>query len=106
MKGFQGSVIVLAIGALALGVGAAGCTEEVEKELDKLERSTTNNRALNRKVAEIPLGASVDSVRAKLGKPDSYQVSKTAGLGKSEYLYYGQWQLAFSDGKLESKSKY
>lgn len=91
--------------ALALAIGATGCTEEVEKELDKIERSTTNNKSLNRKVAKIPLGTSVQAVKAKLGKPDNYQVSNTS-YGKSEYLYYGQWQLAFEDGKLESKSKY
>lgn len=96
----------VAVALLALGATVAGCTEEVEKELDKLERSTTNNKALNRKIAKIPLGSSVDSVRSELGKPDSYQVSKTAGLGKSEYLYYGQWQLSFTDGTLESKNKY
>ena len=99
--------IVVAIAALAtLSLGAVGCSEEVERELDKLERSTTNNKALNRKVAKIPLGASLDSVRAKLGKPDNYQVSKSAWLGKLEYLYYGQWQLSFTNGKLDSKNKY
>jgi hypothetical protein len=97
---------VVGLGVIALGVGATGCTEEVEKELDKLERSTTNNKSLNRKVASIPLGTSVAAVKSKLGKPDSYQVSKSAGLGKQEYLYYGQWQLAFSNGDLESKSKF
>lgn len=90
---------------LALALGAAGCTEEVEKEIDKLERSTTNNKALNRKVAKIPLGSSVESVKAKLGKPDSYQVSNTS-YGKEESFYYGQWQLNFSDGKLESKNRF
>lgn len=106
MKRLRRRAVLLAIGVSTLGVGTTGCTEEVERELDKLERSTTNNRALNREVATIPLGASVDSVRGQLGKPDSFQVSQTAGLGKSEYLYYGQWQLAFTNGKLESKSKY
>jgi hypothetical protein len=99
------SVAALAV-AFLVGVGVTGCTEEIEKELDAIERSTTNNKALNRKVGRIPLGSSVDSVKAKLGRPDDYQVSKTAGLGKSEYLYYGQWQLSFSNGKLESKNKY
>lgn len=99
-------LLAVGLGALTLGIGVTGCTEEVEKELDKLERSTTNNKALNRKVAKISLGSSVDSVRAKLGKPDSYQVSKSAGLGKMEFLYYGQWQLGFTNGKLDSKNKY
>lgn len=98
--------VVLAIAVCAVGVGAIGCTEEAEKELQKLEKSTKNNPAMNRKVGKIPLGAPVDSVRAQLGKPDSYQVSKSAGLGKTEYLYYGQWQLSFTNGKLESKNKY
>jgi hypothetical protein len=96
----------LAAAGLALAIGAAGCTEDVEKELDQLERSTTNNKALNRKVAKIPLGSSIESVKQKMGKPDNYQVSKTAGLGKSEYLYYGQWQLSFTNGTLDSKNKY
>ena len=88
-----------------LGVGASGCSEEVERELDKLERSTTNNKQMNRKVGAIPLGSSIDSVRSKLGKPESYQVSESS-LGKEENLYYGQWQLNFTDGELESKNKY
>ncbi len=101
-------MIAAALGLLALAGGVLGCAEaeKLEKSLDKLEKSTTNNKALNNRVAKISLGTSVDSVKAKLGKPDSYQVSKTAGLGKSEYLYYGQWQLAFTNGKLESKNKY
>jgi hypothetical protein len=98
-------LVVVGPGVVALA-GVSGCTEEIEKELDKLERSTTNNKALNRKVAKIPLGSSIDSVRQKLGKPDSYQVSKIAGLGKMEYLYYGQWQLSFTNDKLEGKSRY
>lgn len=97
---------VLAVAALGVGsMGLAGCTEEVEKELDKLEKSTTNNKQLNRKVASIPLGASIEEVKAKLGKPDNYQVMNTQ-YGKTEYLYYGQWQLSFEDGTLDSKNKY
>lgn len=88
-----------------VAVGAAGCTEEAERELEKLERSTTNNKALNRKVAAIPLGSSVESVKGKLGKPDDYQVMNSS-YGKTEFLYYGQWQLSFEDGKLDSKNKY
>lgn len=98
--------VAVVIAALLLGAGAVGCSEEVERELNAIERSTTNNKALNRKVAKIPLGSSIDSVRAELGKPDSYQVSRSAGLGKSEYLYYGQWQLSFTNGTLDSKNKY
>jgi len=98
--------LLITASVLALGVGVAGCTEEAEKELEKLERSTTNNPALNRKVATIALGTSVETVKKKLGKPDNYQVSRTAGLGKTEYLYYGQWQMSFTNGKLDSKNKY
>jgi len=94
----------IAVGIIALT--GIGCTEQAERELDKIERSTTNNKALNRKIANISLGSSIDSVKAELGRPDNYQVSTTAGLGKSEYLYYGQWQLAFTNGELESKNKY
>jgi outer membrane protein assembly factor BamE (lipoprotein component of BamABCDE complex) len=93
------------VAVTALTFTLAGCTEEVEKEFDKLERSTTNNKALNKKVASVPLGSSVESVRAKLGKPDSYQVMNNE-FGKTEYLYYGQWQLSFEDGQLDSKNKY
>jgi hypothetical protein len=105
VRGHRAGFAALAASA-ALGAGVAGCTEEVEKELDKIERSTTNNKAVNRQIASISLGSSIDTVRAKLGKPDSYQVSKTAGLGKLEYLYYGQWQLSFTNGTLDGKSKY
>jgi hypothetical protein len=93
---------VLALGGAAT---ASGCGEELEKSLDKLEKSTKNNKKLNKEIAQIPLGASVDSVKQKLGKPESFQQSESS-LGKEENLYYGQWQLNFSDGKLESKNKY
>ncbi len=98
-------MVLIAIAAALIAISGSGCTEEVEKELDKLERSTTNNKALNRKVAAIPLGTSVESVKAKLGKPDDYQVMNSS-YGKSEYLYYGQWQLTFENGTLDSKNKY
>lgn len=91
--------------AVALVAGVAGCTEEAERELEKLERSTTNNKALNREVAGISLGSSIGSVKAKLGKPDDYQVMNS-NYGKTEFLYYGQWQLGFENGKLDSKNKY
>jgi hypothetical protein len=96
---------VACVAATALAVGATGCTEEAERELEKLERSTTNNKALNRKVGAIPLGTSVESVKARLGKPDNYQVMNSS-YGKTEFLYYGQWQLSFENGKLDSKNKY
>ena len=96
---------IAGIAALALAAGVTGCTEEAERELEKLERSTTNNKTLNRRVAAIPLGSSVDSVKAKLGKPDNYQVMNN-NYGKTEFLYYGQWQLSFEDGRLDSKNKY
>ncbi|MDQ3724384.1 MAG: hypothetical protein M3335_00600 [Actinomycetota bacterium] len=100
---YRGAIACTA--AVALAIGVTGCTEEAERELEKLERSTTNNKAMNRKVAAISLGSSIESVKAKLGKPDNYQVMNSS-YGKTEFLYYGQWQLSFEDGKLDSKNKY
>ena len=96
---------IAGVAAVALALGVTGCTEEAERELEKLERSTTNNKALNRKVGAIPLGTAINSVKARLGKPDNYQVMNSS-YGKTEFLYYGQWQLSFENGKLDSKNKY
>ncbi len=98
--------VIVGVAALAIAGGAAGCSEDVEKSLKQLERAgATNDKALNRKMAKVPIGASIESARKRLGQPDSYESTET-GAGKEETLNYGQWRLEFSDGKLESKSKY
>jgi hypothetical protein len=40
-----------------------------------------------------------------MGPPDDSQISKTE-FGTTQYLYYGQWQLSFTDGVLDGKSRY
>jgi hypothetical protein len=99
------AIVAAAIAALALAGGVTGCTEDVEKSLKQLERAAArNDKALNRKVARVPIGASVDAARKRLGRPDSYELTET-GAGKTQTLYYGQWRLVFRDGKLVSKNK-
>lgn len=100
------TVLFCALAALALGAGVAGCSDEVEKGLKKLEQAAaTNNKALNRKMAKVPIGASIASAKKRLGQPDSYESTEN-GAGKFETLYYGQWRLVFRDGTLKSKNKF
>ena len=94
--------LLLCVGAFGLlSIGADSCSEAA----DDLEKKTTNNPEINKQVAAVPLGASVAEVEAQLGKPDDRQEFNTSA-GKDESLYYGQWQLNFTNGKLESKNKY
>jgi hypothetical protein len=102
-------IAVLGVGAVALlGVASSGCTEELEqasKAADKLEKMSTENPELDKQVRGISLGTSVDQVQSELGTPDSRQ-EMNSSYAKSEYLYYGKWQLTFTDGSLDSKNKY
>jgi hypothetical protein len=101
----------LMVGAL-LSMGADSCSEdleEAEKASDKLEKLTEPNKNIDRQVQNVELGMTIDQVRSEMGPPDDQQVSKSQYAGTSttlQYLYYGQWQLGFTDGVLDSKSKF
>lgn len=88
-------VAALALGLLAIPVGASGCGEEVG-------RPTVSSKALDRRVFALQPGTSADAVRAQLGEPVS-EIS----LDEEDVLYYGrwQWQLAFTDKGLETRTR-
>ena len=100
--------IVLALGVFALATQAESCAEsakDLEKAGDDLERMTEPNPELDAQVRAIPVGSTYDEVVAELGKPDDKQEFHSASYDDVT-VYYGQWQLSFSDDKLESKNRY
>jgi hypothetical protein len=56
--------------------------------------------AVNRQILHLEQGVSVDEVKAQIGEPD---VEST--VGSNDELRYGIWQLAFTDGRLNTRSK-
>lgn len=86
-------IFVLTFSLLILSLGVAGCDEATV-------RSTVTGKALDRKVLKLQTGASTEEVRSKLGKP---RLEKD--LGEEEVLYYGLWQLVFTDRGLGSRTR-
>jgi hypothetical protein len=92
----------------ALTMGQDSCSESVDKAnkaAEDLEKKVEPNKQIDDQVKQLSLGMSIDDVRAQMGPPDDSQVSKSQ-YGTLQYLYYGQWQLGFTDGVLDSKSKF
>lgn len=69
-----------------------------------------NAKDLRAKVAQVKLGSTPTQVRASLGKPDDTQQLQSNGLTERCWYYGGlsddQWQLCFTNGKLDSKNRY
>lgn len=102
------AALILCLGAFAILTQAESCSDSIDKAnkaADKLDKMSTPNKQIDKQVASIPLGSSEAEVRAKMGKPDSEQEMNST-YSKDVSLYYGQWQLNFTDDKLESKNKY
>jgi hypothetical protein len=101
--------LILCVGAFALlSMGADSCADsakKAEKASSQLEKASTPNKQIDQQVSSIALGSSVADVEAKMGKPDNEQEMNSA-YSKDVYLYYGQWQLTFTNDKLDSKNKY
>src|SRR4051812_18525502 len=103
------AALIVCVGAFALlSIGADSCADsakQAEKASSQIEKSVTPNKQIDQQVASIPLGSSVADVESKMGKPDKEQ-EMNSSYSKSVFLYYGQWQLSFTNDKLDSKNKY
>jgi hypothetical protein len=60
---------------------------------------------LDRKVRKFRRGMSIKVVRSILGKPEALQVFKNAP-GKEVSLWYPGWELGFTAGKLEIRTRW
>ena len=54
---------------------------------------------------KLRLGVSIKAVEAALGKPESIQVFDNPS-GKEQLLWYGEWHLEFSNGRLAGRYRY
>lgn len=91
--GIGGLVVIALVGLLWYG------SHLTREQNDKVQSN----------LSSIYMGESVGDVVFTLGEPDKRQHSETTFDGvvsRSDYLYYGDWQFAFDDGKLTSKNKY
>jgi hypothetical protein len=72
-------------------------------------QTATQNHKVQVNLSSIYMGEPLQDVLATLGTPDNRQHSESSFEGVtdvSDYLYYGDWQLGFDNGKLDSRSKY
>jgi outer membrane protein assembly factor BamE (lipoprotein component of BamABCDE complex) len=97
--------VVLIGGCTALIAGAAS-DPEVKKSVEALEDISGDNDAQYRNsIRQVELGMTQDEVRSIMGKPRSKQRMES-DYGTDVTLYYGSWQLNFTDGVLESKNRF
>lgn len=92
----------LILGIAALTVATSGCGDKTPSTEVWLPK---NSPALDRQIAELNRGMSVESVKARLGKPLS-ENTVDEGNRTVAMLFYGRWQLLFDDGKLDRRVKY
>ncbi len=80
-------------------------------ELESRSREYANRSAqfggdaLDRKVRALSIGASIEAVEGQLGKPETREWFE-GSTDEFEALWYGQWKLVFTEGKLENRSRY
>lgn len=79
----------------AIGAGIYFAPEIVAGTKEK-ERPSPNS---------LEYGTPISEVREILGEPDKSQQMHSSQI-EIDYLYYGEWQLAFQNGRLESKNRY
>lgn len=68
----------------------------------------SDNKVQNN-LPSVPLGSSISDVESILGTPDNTQHMESAYAGITtvdDYLYYGNWQFSFENGKLMGRSRY
>jgi outer membrane protein assembly factor BamE (lipoprotein component of BamABCDE complex) len=97
--------VVLIGGCTALIAGAAN-DPEVKKSVAALDDMTgANDGQYRAKIKRVELGMTQDEVVAIMGKPRDKQRMESE-FGTDVSLYYGSWQLNFTDGVLDSKNRF
>lgn len=94
---------------LLMGVAFAGVTqaESCSDSVDNLNDVAGENDAKYApKIAQVKIGMTKAQVVGIMGKPPRDQQKMESADSTSEYIYYGSYQLTFTDDKLDSKNKY
>lgn len=103
-------VILMIVGVAGCAALVGGAASEIDKELDKQQ---SEHSITVEEFKSVKPGTTLKTVKKKFGEPDDEQVTKVEGL-KSDCIYYNveggelldRFQFCFSNGKLDSKSKY
>jgi outer membrane protein assembly factor BamE (lipoprotein component of BamABCDE complex) len=101
------------VGGCAALIGAAASDPEVKKSVAQLDKASDdlddmtgeNDHNYRAKVKSLELGNSKDEVVSIMGKPRDTQRMESE-FGTDVSLYYGSWQLNFTDGVLDSKNRF
>ncbi len=104
---------IVMVGGCAALIGAAASDPEVKKSVAQLDRATDdlddmagdNDHRYAAKVRQVQLGDTRAEVIRLLGKPRDRQVTRSE-FGKSEFVYYGSWQISLADGVVDGKSRF
>ena len=104
---------VVMVGGCAALFSAVASDPEVKKSVAQLDRASKdvddmtgeNDRHYASRMRQVQLGDSRAEVIRLLGKPRDRQVMRTE-FGKSEFVYYGSWQISLSDGVVDGKSRF
>jgi outer membrane protein assembly factor BamE (lipoprotein component of BamABCDE complex) len=91
--------------AAAFGVstmGADSC-QEASEDLDDV--AGENDSQYRDNVRQVKLGMTRDDVRSIMGPPRDRQTMRSE-YGRTDFWYYGTWQITFDQGKVDSKNRY
>jgi hypothetical protein len=104
MLSIKRKALILVLGGLLAGatMGADSC-EEATKDLEDV--SGQNDADYRADMKRIKLGMSASEVRAIAGKPRDKQIMRSE-FGRSEFWYYGSWQISIEDGTVTGKNRY
>ena len=100
--------IILAVVLLSVGCSVLISSDpDVKQSLSDLDDMTGANDAKYQSgMRWVVVGMSRSEVMTMMGTaPRDRQVIED-GLGKTEYLYWGSWQVTLVNGKVESKSRF
>lgn len=103
-----GAVLLVAGCTALIGAGASEVAKDPEVKAaveDLNDLSGDNDAKYKASMQQIELGMTKAEVISIAGKPRDVQRMRSE-LGLDESLYYGSWQLNFTDGVLESKNRY
>jgi hypothetical protein len=77
----------------------------LEKAVGHYERRWNGyGSPLDRKARKLPLGATIEETKARLGQPEAIELIQNVS-AREESLFYGPWQLIFANGRLEERLK-